>query len=328
MLKRELANYQERIDQQLKGFIQQKKNQHQSKIGKELINELERIIKAGGKRVRPFVCAKTFALTKGKNQKKILPACLGIELYHTGALIHDDILDQAEKRRGVETINGKKGAGFAMLAGDLAFSFADNCFHQLPEDVYAFCQLFKDECFIGEAIDISMQEDASEQEILQMLELKSARYTIGRPMQIGAQAGKAAAEAVKKLFQIGNKIGMVFQIKDDLLDLFGKEKIGKTIGGDISEGKQTLLVANLSKKKAQLSQQEQQQFFEIFGQRKKLDKDQILFCRGLLRKTGALKQTEEQMNNYAQQAKQEIKKLDLKDNFFIQLIDYVVEREQ
>ncbi len=200
---------------------------------------------SGGKRLRPILfllCARS-----GKNyfKEKSLPLATALELIHTASLVHDDILDGAKKRRGVETLNAKFNAQIAVLVGDYLFAKA---FQLVAENNYGdrvsliLSNLVKNLC-IGEIMqDRALFKIPTLNEYYNRINLKTA-FFLSTCCRLGGIISELKDFEVENLANYGTSLGLAFQIVDDLLDFFGEEKVtGKALGGDLKSGVITLPV--------------------------------------------------------------------------------------
>ncbi|NGP89088.1 polyprenyl synthetase family protein [Fodinibius halophilus] len=205
-----------------------------------------------GKRVRPYLTLVACGICGGEVEEA-LPAALSIELLHNFTLLHDDIMDGAEKRRGKPSVYKKWDANTAILSGDAMYAKA---FKQLQaygrddnyskEEYSLILDLFLDSAekvCEGQGYDLMFetQEDVSIEQYLEMIEGKTAALISGA-LTMGAAVAGASSEQIHELKYTGKKVGIAFQIQDDLLDVIADpEKFGKKRGGDIVEGKKTYL---------------------------------------------------------------------------------------
>lgn len=204
---------------------------------------------AGGKRLRPIISMLCCESTGGKKEDAI-PFGVALELVHNFTLVHDDIMDRDEFRRGRRTTHMRFGKSIAINAGNVLFSTAfetlskssleDRLVRKLTKDIAITAR----EIAEGQDMDIDFEEKTyiSEKEYLKMVEKKTARIIETGAMG-GAIIGKGSETQVKKLAEYGRLIGVAFQIWDDILGLLGNPKItGKPVGNDIVRGKKTLIV--------------------------------------------------------------------------------------
>lgn len=274
-----------------------------------LVEEVKRFINLGGKRVRPaFVYAGY--LSVGGKEKTIFDLACCVEMLHTWALIHDDIIDRSLTRRGQATshiywrdqctklgLKGDKdhfGISTAILAGDLAFALAESVFNEFntKKEVQKYWEAVKFEVMHGEYLDVlfSFKDTAEEVDIRSVLEYKTAKYTVQRPLQMGASFGGATSEQIKTLEAYGSKVGQVFQIQDDVQGIFGEEKkLGKSVSSDLVEGKKTLLILAAQEK---ASPSENLVLKKVLGNPRATEK-QIEEAREVIRRVGALKEAQD-----------------------------------
>jgi geranylgeranyl diphosphate synthase type I len=219
-----------------------------------LYDASKHLIKAGGKKIRPALVLLT-AEAVGGNIEGAYKTAAAVELIHTFSLIHDDIMDEDEMRRGKPSVHTMWGEPMAILAGDILFSLAFELVAQTQVDDVPASRVIKalntvvDACIKiceGQACDMSFEEkfDVGESEYLNMIYKKTAAL-IAAATKSGAIIGGGTAEQVEALSQYGELIGMAFQIQDDYLDVVSdEEELGKPVGSDIVEGKMTLIVVH------------------------------------------------------------------------------------
>jgi geranylgeranyl diphosphate synthase, type II len=213
---------------------------------KELYQPIQYTISNAGKRFRPVVMMMACDLLDGDCTDAIHPA-VSLELLHNFTLIHDDIMDQAPLRRGRETVYRKWNSNIAILSGDTLFAMAYDYLLQtdpkvLPDLLHAFNRIAIQVCE-GQQMDMNFEKrnDVSIAGYIEMIRLKTAVF-FGGCMQIGAIVAKADKQQIELLYNYGEKLGIAFQLQDDILDAFGSEKdIGKKQGGDIVANKKTFL---------------------------------------------------------------------------------------
>jgi geranylgeranyl diphosphate synthase type II len=205
------------------------------------------ILAIGGKRLRPVMCLLACNLFKDKIDEAVMPA-VGIEVFHNFTLIHDDIIDKADLRRGSQTVHSKWGHDQALLSGDVMAFVAGECIGQAPEKVLPkTLKLFNRtaiEVCIGQQLDLDYEKKGivSETEYLRMIELKTA-VLIAAALKTGAIIGEASEKDQDLLYEFGRCLGIAFQIQDDVLDTYGDTKMfGKKTGSDIVANKKTYLL--------------------------------------------------------------------------------------
>jgi geranylgeranyl diphosphate synthase, type II len=203
------------------------------------------IIKNGGKRLRPLVVL--FACRSvGGSYRDVYNAASAVELLHNFSLVHDDIMDNAEKRRGMLTLHVKYDMSTAVLSGDSLLSVAyeyllKDCRHDGSRVISEFTKGLIEVCE-GQALDkmFESEKNVSIADYIGMIQKKTASMLI-MCCKIGGILGKGSESEIRALSAFGKNIGIAFQIQDDLLDIQGYEEFGKTTGGDLMEGKKTFL---------------------------------------------------------------------------------------
>ena len=213
---------------------------------KELYAPIEYILRQGGKRLRPTLCLLACDLFGGKIEDCMVPA-VAAEIFHNFTLVHDDIMDQAPLRRGVETIYKKWGSDVAILSGDTmlikAFQYVLNTDNKYRYEVFAeLCKVALEVCE-GQQFDLNFEtrDDVTLEEYLEMIRLKTA-VLLGSVLKIGAIVAGADEKAQNAIYNYGVDLGMAFQLQDDVLDCYADVDVfGKMIGGDISDNKKTYL---------------------------------------------------------------------------------------
>lgn len=213
----------------------------------ELYEPIRYMMDLGGKRIRPLLTVLSYHLFEDEVDKALLPAA-GVEVFHNFTLMHDDIMDQAPLRRGQETVHEKWNANTAILSGDVMLVKAYELFFDvqaihLPIVLKLFSKCAAEVCE-GQQLDMNFESrtDVSIPEYLKMITLKTA-VLLGFALELGAVLGNASEEDRKNLQEFGIKTGIAFQLRDDLLDVYGDAaQFGKLVGGDILAGKKTFLL--------------------------------------------------------------------------------------
>jgi geranylgeranyl diphosphate synthase type II len=201
----------------------------------------------GGKRIRPVLCLMGNELFDDIHADAY-HAATAIELFHNFTLIHDDIMDKAPLRRGMETVHEKYGSSTALLTGDVMFVVAYDYLNKiksanLKKIIHIFNRTAMEVCE-GQQIDMDFEkkEQVSLEEYLKMIELKTS-VLLASSLQVGAILGGAGDGNQHHLYQFGRNLGLAFQVQDDYLDAFGDPvKFGKQVGGDIIANKKTFLL--------------------------------------------------------------------------------------
>ena len=211
-----------------------------------LYEPIEYTLAAGGKRVRPQLAMIASQLFGGKDEE-VLPAALALEVFHNFTLLHDDVMDKADVRRGRPTVHVKWNENTAILSGDQMLIEAYKLLSGVPADkLPKVLQLFNKmatEICEGQQYDVDFesQEHVTIDEYLKMIRLKTS-VLLANALQTGAYIASADEQAQEALYQFGINIGLAFQIQDDILDVWGDPKtFGKAVGGDISCNKKTFV---------------------------------------------------------------------------------------
>jgi geranylgeranyl diphosphate synthase type II len=213
----------------------------------ELYKPIEYIMQLGGKRLRPVLTLMANDMFGGET-RKALKAALAIEMFHNFTLVHDDIMDNADIRRGQPTVHVKWNQTIAILSGDLMMIKATDLLcetetNDLRNLISVFNKTAAEVCE-GQQWDMNFetQSNVTEQDYLKMITLKTA-VLLGCALKVGALIGGAKTDDANHLYEFGKNIGIAFQLQDDILDSFGEgDKVGKKIGGDIAANKKTILL--------------------------------------------------------------------------------------
>lgn len=216
---------------------------------KSLYEPITYILSLGGKRIRPALVLMAYNLYREDVEKAVRPA-IGLEVFHNFTLLHDDLMDQADKRRNKPTVHKVWNANTAILSGDAMLIAAYQLIGETaPEHLKEVLDLFTRtalEICGGQQYDMEFESrmDVSEEEYLEMIRLKTA-VLLACSLKTGAILGGASREDAENLYRFGINIGLAFQLQDDLLDVYGDTKtFGKNIGGDILCNKKTFLLIN------------------------------------------------------------------------------------
>ncbi|MBQ1226657.1 MAG: polyprenyl synthetase family protein, partial [Alistipes sp.] len=200
----------------------------------------------GGKRLRPVLLLLT-AEAFGGNVEEAMPAALAVEIFHNFTLLHDDIMDNADVRRGKPSVFAKWGGNVALLSGDAMLITAyKHLAHVAPDVLPRVMNIFGDmalEVCEGQQYDMDFEsmDGVTVEEYMQMIERKTSALLSGSAT-IGATMAGASEDDIRKIYRFATELGLAFQLQDDVLDSFGDEALGKKIGGDILEGKKTFLM--------------------------------------------------------------------------------------
>lgn len=216
---------------------------------KSLYEPIRYVLSMGGKRIRPTLMLLGYNLFKD-NPEKILMNAVALETYHNYTLLHDDLMDNADLRRGHETVHKKWDANTAILSGDSMLVLAYERMAQCDEKHLAkVLKLFTTTALeIGEGQQFDMEfenrNDVKEEEYIEMIRLKTS-VLLACALKMGAILADASDEDAENLYKFGEQIGLAFQLQDDYLDVYGETKVfGKEIGGDITSNKKTYMLIN------------------------------------------------------------------------------------
>ena len=228
------------------------------------IQALSDLVMAGGKRLRPAFCHWAFVGAGGNpDDPMVIDAAGALELLHTFALVHDDIMDGSDRRRGLASIHhrfidlhrreawrgeGRRfGEGVAILVGDFAFVYADMLMAGVPATARPIFDELRVELCVGQYLDLAATAsgDRDPEDARRIEWYKSGKYTVERPLHLGAALADRLPDLAGPLTDIGLPLGEAFQSRDDVLGVFGDSSVtGKPVGDDLREGKLTPLVAS------------------------------------------------------------------------------------
>jgi len=220
---------------------------HFPELPATLYDSCDYFLGIGGKRVRPVLCLMGNELFD-EIHTDTWHAATAIELFHNFTLIHDDIMDAAPLRRGMQTVHAKFGSSTALLAGDVMLVRAYDYLNRIGvEHLHRIIALFNKtarEVCEGQQLDMDFEKrnDVTPEEYIHMIELKTS-VLLACSLQMGAILGGASEGNRQHLYQFGKNLGVAFQVQDDYLDAFGDPfKFGKDVGGDIRQNKKTFLL--------------------------------------------------------------------------------------
>ena len=255
-----------------------------AKKPRNLYDPIAYILSQGGKRIRPQLCLLAAELFGTQAEKALLPA-VSFEMLHNFTLIHDDIMDKADLRRGKPTVYKKWNTDIAILSGDALYAKAFECMLQykggnmlillelLTRTTIEICE--------GQQMDLDFetQQNVSITDYLEMIRLKTA-VMLGACLQAGAAVAAADAQSQRAIYDFGIQIGLAFQIKDDLLDVYAQvDKFGKRNGGDIAENKKTFLSLKAFELAQGIDAQELKYYFSVldFDREEKFNKVKAIY---------------------------------------------------
>lgn len=313
------------VNQELLNFVAVE-NKYLNEIASELApvaSAMERFLLDSGKRLRPLFAYIGFLGTGSKPSVEILRACAAVELIHVCALMHDDVMDASDTRRGAPAIhkafetlhNDQKlsgssaqfGISAAILLGDLALVWSAKMLHQSGiegESLIRALPMYDEmrvELMAGQYLDIYEQAFASEsvERSLKVARYKSGKYTIERPLHFGAALGGAKENLFKTYSDYGLPLGEAFQLRDDVLGIFGNpDETGKPAGDDLREGKRTVLLA----KTMELADAGPKAIIKNALGNPKLGIDAVNEIRGIITECGALTEVEKLISSLTSSA--------------------------
>lgn len=313
-------------------------------------DELRRF-STGGKRLRPTLLLLGHQVA-GRSPEGMLGPALALELVHTCALLHDDLIDDATDRRGRPAAHvafsrqhdeagwdgdgAHYGMSSALLLGDLAHVWADELFDradieaQHAREARAVFATMREEVTVGQFLDVTAAVTRAEgtSGALDVANLKSARYSVARPLEIGAVLATGRSELADGLFRFGVPLGQAFQLRDDVLGVFGDEATtGKSAVSDLVEGKRTwLLAASLER----LPREEAEDVESLLGD-PSIDGAGVATIRRAMVESGGLAATEEKIDDLVGLAVEELERLPVEDgarSTLRSLASYLVDRER
>lgn len=294
-----------------------------------LYEPVKYVLDGGGKRIRPILLILSCQAVGG-NPEMVYDAAIAVELLHNFTLVHDDIMDRDDTRRGRPTVHKKWDIDTALLAGDGLVALAYRALlrthsQRIAEVAATFTDGLVELCE-GQALDREFESRANVRpdEYLQMIEKKTASL-LSVSTKMGAILGNGDAEEVQALREFGLNLGRAFQIQDDLLDITANEKIlGKTYGSDILRRKQTyLLVHALSNADAS-----HKKIINSFLLKPDIDKEGIAEIKALYKKIGSIEAAEEAVKGYIHLAQMNLAKIPVSQSRddLLEFLDYISNR--
>lgn len=282
------------------------------------------VLSMGGKRIRPVLMLLAYNLFKDNPESILMPAC-ALETYHNYTLLHDDLMDNADLRRGHETVHKKWNANTAILSGDsmlvLAYQRMMQCdADKMPEVMALFTETALE---IGEGqqydMDFENRDDVTEEEYIEMIRLKTS-VLLACALKIGAILAGASAEDADNLYKFGEKIGLAFQLQDDFLDVYGETKVfGKAIGGDITSNKKTYMLINAFNR----ADDRQREELEKWISAKTFDREEkVAAVTRLYDEIGIDRLAQDRINGYFEESRKYIDAVSVDDKRKAELVAY------
>lgn len=292
-----------------------------------LYEPVKYVLSLGGKRIRPVLMLLGYNLYKD-DPERIMMQAIGLETYHNYTLLHDDLMDNADLRRGHETVHKRWDANTAILSGDSMLVQAYQRMLQcdaryLPQVMELFTETALE---IGEGqqydMDFETRNDVTEEEYIEMIRLKTS-VLLACALKIGAVLGDASKEDADLLYSFGEQIGLAFQLQDDLLDVYGDTKVfGKAIGGDILSNKKTYMLINAMNRANDQQRAELMRWIEV----KDYDRsEKIAAVTRLYDEIGIRQLCEERIHFYFEKGKQLLEQVSVASERKEQLRQYTAE---
>ncbi len=351
-----LKQIQEEVNKLLVDYFDRelKSKQSQKGLAGVAIKNIRRFILSGGKRVRPAVMYYAYLASGGKKRRAALKASLSIELIHSFLLMHDDIIDKDDKRHGISTIHkhyekiGKRyfadkdiqhfGRSMAIIVGDLTYSFGNKILFSAdfkPEVIVKAMNKLQDivyDVIDGEMLDVQLgfRGQATEKEIIRVQKAKTAYYTFDGPIALGQILAESNDKKMAENFtKYSLALGRAFQIRDDILGIFGDEKkLGKPVGSDITEGKRTLLTNYIVRYG---SPKEKKIMNDLLG-RDKITTRELKLFQNIMRESGSLEYSQQKVRELTQEAVDILDEINFQSakskEFFRGIAEYLAKRDK
>jgi geranylgeranyl diphosphate synthase type II len=292
-----------------------------------LYDPISYVLALGGKRIRPVLMLLAYQLYKDHPEDIMMPA-LGLETYHNYTLLHDDLMDNADLRRGHETVHKKWDANKAILSGDSMLVLAYQRMMQCDtRHLQAVLDVFTETALeIGEGQEYDMtfetRNDVTEDEYIEMIRLKTS-VLLACATKIGAILADASQEDIHNLYKFGEQLGLAFQLQDDLLDVYGDSAVfGKAIGGDITSNKKTYMLINAVNRANDKQRSELTRWIEA----KDFDREEkVRAVTAIYDEIGIRQLCEEKINYYFTECRKYLAKVKVSDERKQLLLNYTDE---
>lgn len=294
-------------------FISYLEFKTKTKEPKNLYEPITYILKLGGKRLRPVLVLLTAEIFE-KDYKEALDAALAIEVFHNFSLVHDDIMDDAPKRRGKATVHEKWDINTGILSGDAMLIKAYQLFENYEVHIFKdLAKLFSKtalEVCEGQQYDVDFEtrDDVILPEYLKMIEYKTA-VLVAAAMKMGAIVAEASKKCQDDMYSFGLNLGIAFQLQDDYLDVYGDPKtFGKQVGGDIIANKKTYLFI---KAMQEGTQSNRKQLKDLYSIQPLETVAKVNAVKTIFSESGAATATQEAIRNYTEKAFSILENLEL-----------------
>ena len=310
-----IKNYQETINSKIEKIrIQGTPN--------ELYDPINYILNLKSKRVRPILSLLSYSLFK-EDIDKITEPSIALEFFHNFTLIHDDIMDNADIRRGEDTIHKKWNNNIGILSGDLLMIFAYKMLENVEEKTFKktfqrYNNIAVKVCE-GQQYDMNfeVENEISEDDYLKMITLKTA-VLIGFSLELGGLIANKEKLITDQLYIAGENFGISFQLMDDYLDVFGSAEFGKKIGGDISSNKKTYLIIKLLEK---ANSTDKESILKLMNDNSE-DENKIKFITDMMLKYQIDKIAKQKMDIYFDEGMKILSSISSKKNKILELKNY------
>lgn len=298
-----------------------------------LFEPIQYILEDGGKRLRPVLTLMAYNLYRD-DIENALRSAVGIEIFHNYTLLHDDVMDDAELRRGRQTVHKKWNSNVAILSGDAAaitaYKYIESCEDQyLRQVIDGFNQVAMDVCK-GQQYDMEFEtrNDVTEEEYIHMIYLKTSVLIAGS-LRHGALIAGAPEHEYKALYDFGGYLGLAFQLQDDYLDVYGDvAEFGKKIGGDITENKKIYLLI----KAFEVADPETKAELQAWVDKKDFDVvEKIKAVTGIYDRLGIGELTLKTIENYLDKSRKALQKIAVAEerkSRFYEMIDFLENRKK
>ncbi len=298
-----------------------------------LFEPIKYIMEDGGKRLRPVLALLAYNLYRD-DVEKILKSVIGIEIFHNYTLLHDDVMDDAELRRGRQTVHKKWNSNVAILSGDAAAITAYRMIETVDDEylrraIDGFNQVAMDVCK-GQQYDMEFEtrDDVTEQEYIDMIYLKTSVLIAGS-IRHGALVAGAPEHEYNALYDFGGYLGLVFQLQDDYLDVYGDvAEFGKKIGGDILSNKKTYMLI----KALELASPEDKAMLQEWIAKKEFDpQEKIKAVTEIYNRTGIKEVVMAKIDTYMDKSREALDKVDVPEErkvHFREMVDYIGGRKK
>ena len=347
---RQLSSFKQIFNNELQIFLQNEMNRVdliRPEATQILADGIEFALREG-KRLRPAFMYFSYVGFNGDGNDEVLKSSIALELFHAGALVLDDIIDHSDLRRNKPTLhklvgqrlnNSDLGEGIGIVAGNVLITLAGSALSSLSIDsqraqnARTIYDQMSVEVNYGQYLDLlgNISEETDEDLVMKIMEYKTARYTIQKPLLIGATLAGASDADLAALSKYAIPLGIAFQIKDDILGMYGNErKVGKPTDSDLKEGKKTILTVETIKVLSETSREDDLVRFKSILGNPNLTPDDYLWAQDIIKETGALDYANQLISNLTEAAKANIAELSANTNFktfLTGIADLMINRE-